>query len=147
MVIFGSNESDEEKKNWRHQLDEFVEENQQELAALAWGLHLEKPESNETLGIDLKPTPHFVYCSQEAIAKLNRKVKGKIQEILGIIDGYKPEEEVLAIAMGKHEIKLIYFQPDPPPPDCFKQIGEDVDTLLNRLEEIMNQEITKIQEL
>ena len=147
MMIFDSSESEEDKNNWRYQLDEFVKEHQQELAALAWGLRLEKPESDETLGIDLKPTPHFVYCSRGAIAELNRKVEGKIQEILGIMDGYKPEEEVLAIAIGDREIKLIYFQPAPSPADCFQQIGDDVDTLLNRLEETMSQQITEIPEL
>lgn len=141
MKTLTNNEPLEQQNDWRARLDKFVRDNQQELAALAWGLNLEKGESNDTLGISLTPTPHFVYCSREAVEKLNRQVEGKINEILGIIDGYKPEEEVLAIAIGKNKIKLVYFKPDIPPPDCFEKVGEDVDTLLTRLEEMMSREI------
>jgi len=48
------------ENNWRNQLNQFVKANQQELAALSWGLFLER-ERKDTLGIDLEPTPHFVY--------------------------------------------------------------------------------------
>lgn len=136
-----NNEPLDQQNDWRGQLDKFVRDNQQELAALAWGLNLEKGESNDTLGISLTPDPHFVYCSREAIEKLNRQVEGKINEILGIIDGYKPEEEVLAIAIGNNKIKLVYFQPEIPPPDCFEKAGEDVDSLLRKLEARMGDKI------
>jgi len=44
------------RNNWRNQLNQFVKANQQELAALSWGLFLERGESKDTLGIDLEPT-------------------------------------------------------------------------------------------
>lgn len=141
MKTLTNNEPLDQKNDWRGQLDKFVRDNQQELAALAWGLNLEKGESNDTLGISLTPSPHFVYCSREAIEKLNRQVEGKINEILGILNGYKPEEEVLAIAIGKHQIKLVYFKPEISPPDCFEKAGEDVDSLLGKLEERMAEKI------
>ena len=141
MKILTNNEPLDQKNDWRTQLDKFVRDNQQELAALAWGLNLEKGERNDTLGINLKPSPHFVYCSRQAIEKLNRQIEGKISEMLGIIDGYKPEEEVLAIAIGEHQIKLIYFKPEIAPPDSFQQVGADVDTLLRRLEEGIGERI------
>ncbi|MDY6805293.1 MAG: hypothetical protein SXA11_16000 [Cyanobacteriota bacterium] len=141
MKTLTNNEPLDQRNDWRTQLDKFVRDNQPELAALAWGLNLEKGESNDTLGINVTPTPHFVYCSREAIDKLNRQVEGKINEILGIINGYKPEEEVLAIAIGQHQIKLVYFKPEIPPPDCFEKAGEDVDSLLRKLEERMAEKI------
>jgi len=71
---------DDPANQWRYQLDQFVQENQQELAGLMWGLLSEWGEdAQETLGIDLKPQPHFVCCSREALEKLNRKVNCKIQ--------------------------------------------------------------------
>ena len=141
MKTLTNSEPLDQQNDWRGQLDKFVRDNQQELAALAWGLNLEKGESNDTLGISLTPSPHFVYCSREAIENLNRQVDGKIKEILGIIDGYKPEEGVLAIAIGKNKIKLVYFQPETPPPDCFEKAGEDVDSLLRKLEARMGDKI------
>ncbi len=60
---------------WHKQLDKFVKENQQELAALFWGLWLENGNSQGTIGIDLQPQPHFVYCPQEAVEKLNERVE------------------------------------------------------------------------
>lgn len=141
MNVLTNNEPLDQQNDWRTQLDKFVRDNQEELAALAWGLNLEKGENNDTLGINLAPNPHFVYCSREAIEKLNRLIGGKINEMLGIIDGYKPEEEVLAIAIGEHQIKLVYFKPEIPPPDCFENAGEDVDSLLRKLEERMGEKI------
>ncbi|NEP04722.1 MAG: hypothetical protein F6K25_02820 [Okeania sp. SIO2G4] len=141
MTIFNDNPPNDSKNNWQHQLNKFVRTNQKELAALAWGLHLEKGETDETIGIDLKETPKFVYCSKAAIERLNRNVDGKIQEILGLIDGYKPELEVLMIAIGDGQIKLVYFQPEISPPDCFEQLGQDVDTLLKLLETEMSEYI------
>ncbi|NET46559.1 hypothetical protein [Okeania sp. SIO2B3] len=134
MNRLNTNPPNKDKNNWQHQLDKFVKSHQKELAALAWGLHLEKGETDETIGIDLKETPKFVYCPKAAIETLNRNVDGKIQEILGLIDGYKPELEVLMIAIGDGQIKLVYFQPEISPPNCFEQLGQDVDTLLEILE-------------
>ena len=139
MTIFNNNQPKDSKNNWQNKLNKFVRNNQKELAALAWGLHLEKGETDETIGIDLKGTPKFVYCSKAAIETLNRNVDGTIQEILGLIDGYKPELEVLMIAIGDGQIKLVYFQPEISPPDCFKQVGQDVDTLLEILETGMSE--------
>jgi hypothetical protein len=137
MINFGSSPPTDEANRWRSLLDEFVAENEQALAALAWGLLQEWGDNQDTLGIDLKPTPHFVRCSREAIEKLNRKVNRKIQEILGVLDGYDPETEVVAIGIGEGQLKLIYFQPDPPPSVCFEQIEGDLDTLIQQLEERM----------
>ncbi|MGB3513219.1 MAG: hypothetical protein WBA93_29200 [Microcoleaceae cyanobacterium] len=134
MIRFNTNQPDNGKNNWQHQLNKFVKANHKELAALAWGLHLEKGETDETIGIDLKETAKFVYCPKPAIETLNRNVDGNIQEILGLIDGYKPDLEVLMIAIGDGQIKLIYFQPEISPPDCFEQVGQDVDNLLEMLE-------------
>lgn len=144
MNKLNTNLPNKDKNNWQHQLNKFVRNNQKELAALAWGLHLEKGETDETVGIDLKETPKFVYCSKAAIETFNRNVDGKIQEILGLIDGYKPELEVLMIAIGDGQIKLVYFQPEISPPDCFEQLGQDVDNLLEILETGMSESIIAI---
>jgi hypothetical protein len=135
MTLFGSAQPEKAEDNWRRQLDHFAKANQQELAALAWGLFLEKGASDETLGIDLEPTPHFVYCPKEAVEALNSKVNNQLQEILGVVDAHNPEQEVLIIGIGNDQIKLIQFEPVPAPPVCFEQVGEDVDTLLERLEQ------------
>lgn len=134
MIPFGTTPPDDEKNQWRYQLDRFVEENQQDLAALAWGLLQEWGDSGDMLGIDLQPKPHFVRCSRSAIETLNRQVNRQIQEILGVLDGYNPDEEVVAIAIANGQIKLINFQPDPSPPDCFEQLDCDLDRLIERLE-------------
>lgn len=130
------------KEKWRSQLDRFVKENQKELAALAWGLQQEWGETENTLGIDLKPQPHFVACSREAIEKLNDNVNGQIQEILGLIDGYNPEKEVLILAIGDGQIKLLHFQPQIPPPTCFQETQEDIDALINLLEARLAEQIS-----
>lgn len=119
---------------WRRQLDKFVKENQQALAALAWGLWLKNGNTQGTIGIDLQPSPHFVYCPQSAIDNLNQRVENRLQEILGIIDNQNPELEVVIIGIGKGEIKLIQFAPEPAPPVCFDETGKDVDALLDYLE-------------
>ncbi len=126
---------DDAANRWRYLLDRFVEENQADLAALAWALKLEWGETKDVLGIDIKPTPHFVRCSREAIETLNRNVGRKIQEILGIIDGYKPEKEVVIIGIGEGQIKLIYFEPDLFPPQCYEKLNPDIDKLIPSLEE------------
>ncbi|NET33980.1 MAG: hypothetical protein F6K19_18480 [Cyanothece sp. SIO1E1] len=126
---------------WRFQLDQFVKAHQLQLAALAWGLFLGKSENQDILGIDLKPEPHFIYCSREAVETLNRDVDNHLQEILGLVDAHNPEQEVLLIAIGDGQIKLVNFQPDPPPPDCFERVAEQTETLLTQLEAQMAQQI------
>ena len=143
MTIFGSTQPHRGEQNWRRQLDQFAKANQQELAALSWGLFLERGESEDTLGIDLEPTPHFVYCPREAIETLNSKVESQLQEVLGVVDAHKPEQEVLIIGIGNDQIKLIQFEPEPAPPICYEQIALDVDTLLERLEQRLTQLIAQ----
>jgi hypothetical protein len=133
---------DDPTNQWRYQLDQFVEENQEQLAGLMWGLLSEwGAGSQETLGIDLKPQPHFICCSREALEKLNRKVSLKIQEMMGIIDRYNPSEEVAIVAIGDGQVKLIYFKPDPSPPECFDSLTLDLDSLIQQLETKMLAEI------
>src|SRR4028118_1982094 len=120
MTLFGKIQPEKAEDKWRRQLDQFVKANQQELAALAWGLFQEQGESDNTLGIDLEPTPHFVYCPKEAIEALNRKANNQLQEILGVVDAHKPEQDVVIIGIGNDQIKLIQFEPEPP------QIGRAV---------------------
>jgi hypothetical protein len=139
--MFGNPQPKKPEDQWRRQLDQFIKTNRQELAALAWGLHLERPESKDTLGIDLQPTPHFVYCPQNAIEELNRKSQNQLQEILGIVDAHQPEKDVFIIGIGNDQLKLIQFEPEPTPPECFQQIGQDVDGLLTKLEERLKDQI------
>lgn len=137
--MFGNPQPIGEEGLWRTKLNQFVQANQPELAALSWGLFLEKGESDDTLGIDLEPSPHFVFCPRVAIENLNDQVEHQIQEILGFVDAHKPEKEVLIIGIGKGQIKLIQFEPSPPPPLCFESLAADVDTLLEKLEQSLNQ--------
>ena len=134
MFDLGNNRPEIARQKWRSQLDLFVNEREQQLAALAWGLKQEWGESNDVLGIDLKPTPHFVACSIENLEKLNKNTKGQIQEILGIVDNYDPETEVVVVAIGEGQVKLINFQPKSTPPDCFASIDADIDELIATLE-------------
>ncbi len=137
--MFSSAQSQQGQNNWQQQLDKFVKANQQELAALAWGLWLENKDSQGTIGIDLKPNARFVYCPREAIEELNRQTENNVQEILGFVDAHQPEKEVLMIGIGKGQINLIQFEPELAPPDCFEKIGDNVDTLIERLEERLTQ--------
>ena len=139
--MFSSIQPDSSDNQWRYQLDRFVKNHQQELAALAWGLWLENGNSKGSIGIDLQPKPHFVYCPQTAIEKLNNQVDNKLQEVLGIIKHYNPEVEVLMIAIAKEQIKLIYFEPEVAPPVCFKELGKDVNLLLEDLEQQMSEQL------
>lgn len=141
MFGLSSTQPNEGETNWRRQLDRFVKANQQELAALSWGLWLKNGDTQGSLGINLQPTPHFVYCPKEAIEALNRQVENQFQEILGIVDGHQPEKEVLIIGIGNDQIKLIQFAPEPPPPACFEQVASDVDTLLERLEQRLSEQL------
>jgi hypothetical protein len=138
----GSNQPNTGNEKWRSQLDRFVRENEKQLAALAWGLQQEWGDLDNTLGIDLKPKPHFVACSREAIEELNLNTNGQIQEILGLIDGYKPEREVSIVVIGDGQIKLIYFQPKLAPPTCFQEVAEDLDTLISILEERLIEQVS-----
>ncbi len=140
-MIFSNIQPESTDNNWRHQLNKFIKAHQQELAALSWGLWLENGDSQGTIGIDLQPTPHFVYCPQAAIEKLNNNIENRLQELLGIVAHYQPEVEVLMIAIAKEQIKLIHYQPEIAPPLCFAQIGKDVDNLLEVLEESMVKEL------
>ncbi|CDM93392.1 MAG: hypothetical protein P5702_04065 [Limnospira sp. PMC 1291.21] len=128
-----------DQNGWQKQLDHFVENHHPQLAALAWGVHLEGESEQGTLGIDLKPTPHFVFCPKSAIELLNQNADNKLQEILGIIDGYKPEIEVLMICISPNRIKLIYFQPELAPPDCYARIATDKRSLMSELEKAMSE--------
>ncbi|WP_017655581.1 beta-carboxysome assembly chaperone CcmS [Fortiea contorta] len=140
-MIFTTTQPESADNQWRRQLDRFVKKNQQELAALYWGLWLENGKEQGAIGIDLQPTPHFVYCPQEQIEKLNNQVENRLQEILGIIENHQPEVEVVMIGIGKGEIKLIQFAPEPSPPVCFEQVGQAVDGLLELLEGRMREGI------
>jgi hypothetical protein len=134
MFKFGNLPSSEATDSSSSQLDRFVQENQLLLAALVWGLRQEWGENQAILGIDFKPQPHFVCCSRGAIEELNRQVDNKIQEILGILDGYNPEQEIAIISIGSGQIKLIYCQTEPPPPVCFAQLDTDIDSVIQQLE-------------
>lgn len=133
--MFSNNQPTSPENLWRRQLDAFVKANKQELAALSWGLWLENGDAQGTIGINLQPTPHFVYCPKEAIENLNNQVENRLQEILGLIIHYQPEVEVLMIGIGKDQLKLIYFEPEPTPPACFEQLGQDVNALMDLLEQ------------
>lgn len=129
------------ENQWRKELDRFVKKHQQELAALSWGLYLEESNVAQTLGIDFDPSPHFISCSREAIETLNRNLDDQLREFIGVLDGHKPEMEVLIIGIGKGQIKAIQYKATPPPPECFAEVGETVDTLIDRLEAKMQEEI------
>lgn len=132
---FGSSKNEQTQEKWRWQIDNFVDEYETQLAALCWGLHQEWNDDNSTiLGIDLKPQPHFVACNKESILKLNQSTKGHLQEILGLIDGYQPDKEVLGLVIGDGQVKLIHFQPDTAPPECFEAQTENIDDLISALE-------------
>lgn len=140
-MMFGSTQPDTPQPKWLHKLDKFVKAHKQELAALSWGLWQQNGNSKGTIGIDLQPKPHFVYCPQVAIEKFNDNVDNKLQEILGLVENHKPEAEVLMIGIGKEQIKLVYFEPETPPPVCFEQVNKDMDRLMDFLEERMGEEL------
>ena len=141
MFDLGDNRPEIAEQKWRSQLDFFVTDYEEQLAALAWGLKQEWGKSKDVLGIDLKPTPHFVACSQDNLEKLNRNTKGRIQEILGIVDGYDPELEVVIIVIGEGQVKLVNFQPETTPGDCFAATDGDIDQLISTLETALNKYI------
>jgi hypothetical protein len=120
-------------KTWQH-FKEFVAENEQLLAALSWRFYQEKEETGEILGLELHPEPHFVACSQHAIETLNQNADNRLREMLGIVEGYKPEEEVLIIGMDRDRLQLVFFVPRPTPPECCEEVGQDLYTLLDEIE-------------
>lgn len=138
---FGSSENNVPEEKWRWQLDNFVDKYEQKLAALAWGLQKEWDELDSILGIDLQPQPHFVACSKDSLEKLNKSTKGRIQEILGLIDGYQREQEVLILAIGEGQVKLLHFQPETNPPECFIAENQDIDGLIVSLESALTLDI------
>jgi len=121
--------------NQKRLLNQFVQQNKTELSHLALALRKEWGESNDCLGIDLLPRPHFVRCNREAIETLNLKVDSKIQEILGILDGYNPDEEIVIIAIGKSEIELIYYKIE----NFSEPSGNSIDNLIQLLEARMSE--------
>ncbi len=133
--MFSIPQPETEENKWRGQLDRFVKDNQPELAALFWGLWLENGNGQGTIGINLLPQPHFVYCPQTEIEKLNERVENRLQELLGIIDNNKPETEVVMIAIGKGEIKLIQFAPKLSPETYFHELGKNINELMDLLEQ------------
>lgn len=134
MMRFGSPQPETGDEIWKYRLDRFARENAKELAALAWAFFIDRGDTEEMLGVDLKPAPHFISYSRAAIEQLNRNTNGQLQEVLGIIDGHKPDKEVLYLAIGDGQIKLINFAPDPPPPDCFEEVARDLAALIDDLE-------------
>jgi hypothetical protein len=134
MIRLGTVPPDDAENQWRYQLDRFVIENQAALAALAWGLRQEWGDSPDALGIDLSPTPHFVCCSRDSLEQLNTQVNRQIQEILGVLDGHDPNLEVAIVGIGIGQIKLIHYQPPLPPPDSFREAGENIEQLIEQLE-------------
>ncbi|MEY2859471.1 MAG: hypothetical protein RLZZ74_3784 [Cyanobacteriota bacterium] len=134
MFDFGDNRLEIAEQKWRSQLDLFVTDYEHQLAALAWGLRQEWGTSNDILGIDLQPNPHFVACSQDSLEKLNQNTKGIVQEILGIVDHYDPALDVVVVGIGQGQIKLIHFQPKTSPAECFAATDQDLDKLISILE-------------
>ena len=145
MFNFSNPQPPSQEREWQNKIDQFAHNHQTKLAALAWGTYQEQEqiqegkEAGDILGIDLKPTPHFVNCPRKSLEKLNLQVNGLLQEIIGIINGYKPEEEVVMIAIGEGQIKLINFAPELPPPDCFDSLGKNTYTLRSDLEELLRE--------
>jgi hypothetical protein len=125
---------DTPENQWRFQLDDFVRDNQQELAGLFWGLLQEWGDSKDVLGIDLKPQPHFVACPRQKIKELDRRVGGYLQEVLGVLDNNKPNVEVSIIVIGEGQVKLLHFQPEITPPVCFANLTGGVDGAIENLE-------------
>ena len=134
MFDLGDNRPEIAAQKWRSQLDLFVSDYEPQLAALAWGLKQEWGDSDDVLGIDLQPKPHFVACPRDSLEKLNKNTRGIVQEILGIVDNYDPTLEVVIVAIGEGQVKLINFQPETAPPDCFNNKEEDTDSLIATLE-------------
>ena len=134
MFDLGNNRPEIAEQKWRSQLDFFVNDYEEQLAALAWGLRQEWGENQDVLGIDLQPTPHFVACSQDSLEQLNKNTRGRLQEILGIVDNHDPAVEVVIIGIGEGQIKLINFQPEKPPSESLVDTDGNLDRLIETLE-------------
>ncbi|MGB3692415.1 MAG: hypothetical protein WA865_09780 [Spirulinaceae cyanobacterium] len=139
MLSFGNSQPNRVASKWQRQLDQFVRDHRQELAALVWGMSQQPEGENKTVGIDCQQVPRFVYCPRDAVEKLNFNVNEHLQEILGVIDGHNSAEEVLMIGIGDGEIKLINFKPEPSPPECFEEVGEKIGILLDKLEQSLGE--------
>lgn len=135
------NQSPQPKEKWRSQVDWFVQDYRPQLAALAWGLQREWGNDGTILGIDLQPQPHFIPCLWDNLQTLNKRVGGRLQEILGIIEHADFERETVVLCIGNGQVKLIYFEGNPSPADCFAQYGTDLDALIKELETAMAQSI------
>jgi hypothetical protein len=131
-----TNEPDRDRP-WKQRLDEFSRSHQDELAALSWGLWLENGKQMGAIGIDIKPTPHFVYCSEAALQRLNESVDDRLQELLGIVANYQAEKEVAIVAIGLDQVKLVHFAPKTPPPACHEKLGRSPTELMDSLEAAM----------
>lgn len=132
---FGNQDQPQEK--WRSHVDWFVQDYKEQLTALAWGLQQEWENDGTILGIDLQPQPHFVPCSPDTVQTLNKRVSGRLQEIIGIINGADLDKEVLMLCIGGGQVKLIYFVAEPSPLECFEKYGADLDQLIQELEATM----------
>jgi hypothetical protein len=131
------NQGQQPKEKWRSQVDWFVQDHRPQLAALAWGLQQEWQQDGTILGIDLQPQPHFIPCPPTELQTLNKRVGGRLQEILGIINGADLTQEVVILCLGGGQVKLIYFQAEPSPAECFQVHGADLDQLIADLEATM----------
>ncbi len=142
--MFNLMTSNRDSDGWQSQLDAFVRRYETELAALAWGLaQTRDADAQGTLGIDLQPPAHFMFCPKAALEDLNRKVDNQIQEILGFVDGHNPAEEVMFLGIGgapTYALKLVQFKPQTPPPQCFEQLDQSVEQLLTMLEQQLQAE-------
>ena len=134
MFDLGNNRPEIAAQKWRSQLNAYAIDYETQLAALAWGLQQEWGDSEDVLGIDLQPQPHFVACSRESLEQLNKNTRGQLQEILGIVDGYDRETEVVIIAIADGQVKLINFKPEITPAECFTAEDGDIDRLIATLE-------------
>ncbi|AFY36986.1 hypothetical protein Lepto7376_0560 [[Leptolyngbya] sp. PCC 7376] len=135
------NQAPQPQEKWRLHVDWFVQDYQPQLAALVWGLQQEWGNDGTILGIDLQPQPHFIPCSPESLQTLNKRVGGRIQEILGIIKGADTNKETIILCIGGGQVKLIYFEAEPSPAGCFETHGQDIDKLITDLETVMAETI------
>ncbi|MDB9494102.1 hypothetical protein PN441_18990 [Spirulina major CS-329] len=134
--MFGSRPPQTDSEPWKYRLDQFARDCRPQIAALSWSFHLANPETTDVLGIDLQPQPHFVTCPRRAVEALNQNVAHQLQEVLGLLDAYQPETEVLILAIGDGQIKILFFEPDPTPPEAYQTLDEPVlETLMVELED------------
>lgn len=134
--MFGSRPPQTDSEPWKYRLDQFARDCRPQIAALSWSFHLANPETTDVLGIDLQPQPHFVTCPRRAVETLNKNVAHQLQEVLGLLDAYNPETEVLMLAIGDGQIKILFFEPDLTPPAAYESLDEPVlETLMVELEE------------